>query len=316
MKLLLAALFCAALASSAYADGRAFPPDDCSEAAPFMSFTGIDGTNTFCNSGQTIFRNALPDCTAGQQVSYDGKQFTCDDKPNVPTCAADQVLTYTGNSYLCIKRTDTIPTCATGQYLTYNGNSYQCVMVQKLALPSCTDNQYAWSDGTTLSCKDFAATSVTQLSSYQMYMQRVGSAASMCQATAESHVISTNASYVLLNSAEVQPDGPGTKTYKTNCYVSNQGGSLSKAKLAIRNASGAIVYQSPSEIDCGSNQETLTDSMGWTTSVSSWANSPRRVDLPPSGMPYTITTEGQGCMGYSANSLTTYATFVVTEYGK
>lgn len=138
---LLAALFCVVLASSAHADGRAFPPDNCTTGSPFMAFTGVDGSNTFCNSGQDIFKSALPNCAAGQQITYDGAQFTCENKPDVPACAADQVLTFTGNSYLCIKRTDTIPTCATGQYLTYNGSSYQCVSVQVPVIPTCADGQ-------------------------------------------------------------------------------------------------------------------------------------------------------------------------------
>ena len=66
--LFLGLFFTLAFATASLADGRAFPPDDCSVASPFMAFTGIDGSNTFCNSGQDVLTNAIPNCAAGQVV--------------------------------------------------------------------------------------------------------------------------------------------------------------------------------------------------------------------------------------------------------
>jgi len=175
MRILLLALLCAAFALPAHADGgRAFPPDFCSEASPFMSFTALDGANTECRSGQDVLKNALPNCTPGQQVSFDGSGFTCENKPDVPACATNEVLTYTGNSYLCVKRTDSVPTCATGQYLTYNGSTYQCVSVTVPALPVCGAGQVVTSDGTQLTCVNGEGSAAKSCTAYPVTLHYGG----------------------------------------------------------------------------------------------------------------------------------------------
>ena len=163
-------------ASSAQADGRAFPPDNCSTGSPFMAFTGVDGSNTFCNSGQDIFKNALPSCGTGQVVAYDGSKFYCKAEVNVPTCqsgtflsfdgtnytcngtgvvtcGANQVLTFNGTSYFCVNKDATIPVCAANQFLTYNG-SYQCAAVNTPSIPTCAAGQVLTSNGGQLVCVD------------------------------------------------------------------------------------------------------------------------------------------------------------------
>ena len=152
------AAFCIAIAvfastpAHATNDSRAFPPDNCSAASPFMGFTGVATSNTFCNSGQDILNNALPACADGQEVAHENGKFVCKTPANVPTCnpneflnfdgqtytckstgvatcSNNQVLTYNGSSYFCVNKDATIPVCGANQFLTYNG-SYQCASVQ------------------------------------------------------------------------------------------------------------------------------------------------------------------------------------------
>jgi hypothetical protein len=127
---------------SALAEGRVFPPDDCTAAAPFMAFTGADGSNTYCNTGQDIFHNALPVCGPEQVVSYNGVTFYCRDLDNnVPTCVAGQFLTYNGTSYVCATPAGgstaptlpTIPNCASGEVLTGINGALACTAVTTAA---------------------------------------------------------------------------------------------------------------------------------------------------------------------------------------
>ena len=158
--------FCVAIAifaaQPAFAanDHRAFPPDNCTTGSPFMGFTGVDGSNTFCNSGQDILNNAIPTCGDGMQVAHEGGKFICKAQTNVPTCqpgtflsfdgtnytcngtgvatcGANQVLTFNGTSYFCVNKDATIPICTANQFLTYNG-SYQCAAVQTPAALNVT----------------------------------------------------------------------------------------------------------------------------------------------------------------------------------
>ena len=122
-----AALITLSLATNlAQADGRAFPPDNCTAESPFMAFTGVDGSNTFCNSGQDVLSNALPDCQANQQVAFDGTRFVCENKPAPPVCTANQVLTYTASGFVCVTKGAEVPTCTANELLTYNGDAFQC----------------------------------------------------------------------------------------------------------------------------------------------------------------------------------------------
>ena len=123
---LFAFLFTFCLAAPAWADGRAFPPDNCTTGSPFMAFTGVDGSNTFCNSGQDILLNALPSCGVNQQVIFDGSKFICEDKAIAPICAADQVLSYSQGGFVCVTKGSSVPTCEADQFLTYNGSGFQC----------------------------------------------------------------------------------------------------------------------------------------------------------------------------------------------
>jgi hypothetical protein len=105
-----------------------------------MAFNGAaDGNNTYCDSGQDVFLNALPNCVADQQVVFDGAKFACKDSPDVPTCNADQVLTYTAQGFICVARGASVPTCDKNQFLTYNGSAFQCASSQQI--PACDDGQ-------------------------------------------------------------------------------------------------------------------------------------------------------------------------------
>lgn len=125
-----------------------------------------------------------------------------------------------------------------------------------------------------------------------------------------SHTINSSARYVILDGTTSGPGGPSWG--RRNCMISNQSGSLSKAKIKIINAAGEIVYQSPSEVDCGDYYNSEYDIFGNSLRLYQW-NSSRRVDLDPAGAPYKITTEGSGCNGTSYNYLITWAGVQVTE---
>ena len=105
----------------ALADGRAFPPDDCSNTSPFMAFNGVaSGGNTYCRSGQDVLQNAIPACTADQVVAYNGSLFYCKTSEiEAPTCAAEEFLTYDGTSFSC--SSTIIPSCPSGEVLTGSG---------------------------------------------------------------------------------------------------------------------------------------------------------------------------------------------------
>jgi hypothetical protein len=167
---------------TAFADGRAFPPDGCSSNAPFMSFSGSDGSNTYCSDGQVVFKNAIPDCLANQSVVFDGSKFICKTDVSVPTCtpgqflsfngtnyeckssgvatcADNQVLTFNGSSYYCVNRTDKIPNCGKDEFLTYNG-SYQCAKVNTPSVPNCPTGYVLTGNGSALSCVVTAPTAL------------------------------------------------------------------------------------------------------------------------------------------------------------
>jgi len=144
MRLFLAALFCVLFASSAFADGRAFPPDHCSTNTPFMAFTGVDGSNTFCDSGQDVLNNALPKsiCGDGQVVVKQGNGFICKDDPAAPTCPSGQVLTFlSGSGFTCVNPQASVPNCGANQFLTYSNNAFQCASVQNTVTSSCPSGQ-------------------------------------------------------------------------------------------------------------------------------------------------------------------------------
>jgi len=150
----LSAVFCACFSVSAYADGRAFPPDHCSAGAPFMAWTGVDGSNTFCDSGQDILSSALlPGCAANQQVIFDGSKFVCEDKQAVPTCPDNQVLTFlSGPGFTCVNANATVPTCTANQFLTYSNGAFQCANVQQITIPECAANEVVTAHGGQLVC--------------------------------------------------------------------------------------------------------------------------------------------------------------------
>jgi hypothetical protein len=135
-RILLALLLCLGFDASALADGKVFPPDNCSATKPFMAFNGVaDNGNTYCSSGQDIFHNAIPACAPDQIVAYDGTQFYCTDNTlNPPTCAPGEVLTSNGSSFQCTA-TLTVPTCGPGEVLTGSGGTLTCV-AQASAGPS------------------------------------------------------------------------------------------------------------------------------------------------------------------------------------
>jgi ribosomal protein S27AE len=173
-------------------DSRAFPPDNCTTGSPFMGFTGVNGSNTFCNSGQDILSNAIPTCAAGQIVAHDGSKFYCKAELNVPTCTpgtflsfdgtnytcastgvatcgANQVLTFNGTSYYCVNKDATIPVCAANQFLTYNG-SYQCAAVNTPVIPNCGAGQYVAGNGSQLYCANLPATQTVVVSCPLQYV--------------------------------------------------------------------------------------------------------------------------------------------------
>jgi hypothetical protein len=177
---LLLALFLTAVIplNGAFADGRAFPPDNCSGANPFMAFNGVtSGGNTYCIDGQTVLNNALSTCDTDQVIAFNGSAFYCKtielDAPpacgpgefltsngssfscastNVPTCAANYVLTYNGSAFVCVPKNASIPTCAANQFLTYNGSSFQCAATQNLTIPTCGAGETLTGNGSTLTC--------------------------------------------------------------------------------------------------------------------------------------------------------------------
>ena len=178
---LLLALFLTALfpLNSAFAEGRAFPPDNCTGTNPFMAFNGVASNgNTYCINGQSVLSNALPGCSPNQQVIFDGTSFICQDSSsdlnlpscgagqfltsdgtnfsctstNVPTCQANYVLTYNGSAFVCVPKSASVPTCAANQFLTYNGTSFQCAATQQLTIPTCPSGQVLSGSGGNLTC--------------------------------------------------------------------------------------------------------------------------------------------------------------------
>ena len=101
-RILVALLLCLGLGASAHADGRVFPPDNCSTANPFMAFNATPDSNTYCINGQNVMRNAIPVCAADQIVSFNGSAFYCrNSEIELPVCAPGQVLTSNGASISC-----------------------------------------------------------------------------------------------------------------------------------------------------------------------------------------------------------------------
>jgi hypothetical protein len=170
-------LFVALLASQALADGRAFPPDNCTNTNPFMAFDGVaSGGNTYCINGQNVLSNALPGCSPNQQVVFNGTSFICQDNlldtpdcgpgqfltssggtlsctsTSVPTCQANYVLTYNGSAFVCVPKNASIPTCTANQFLTYNGSSFQCAATQTLSVPTCGAGETLTGSGGNLAC--------------------------------------------------------------------------------------------------------------------------------------------------------------------
>jgi hypothetical protein len=178
-RIFIALLLCLGFAASAHAEGgRAFPPDNCSGANPFMAFNGVEtGGNTYCINGQSVLSNALPGCGDGQQVVFEGGQFVCKTAsgtpPNcaagqfltftngnygcasttVPTCQANYVLTYNGSAFVCVPKSASIPTCDANQFLTYNGTSFQCAATQNLTVPTCAAGEILTGSGGQLVCE-------------------------------------------------------------------------------------------------------------------------------------------------------------------
>jgi len=131
MRIVLVALFCVLFASSAHADGQAFPPvGHCGSDQPFMSFTGTG--NTYCSTGQDVLVQALKDvCQPGQMVVYNGNNVICKDEPSAPTCPSGQVLTFlTNTGFTCVNPQASVPNCTANQFLTYSNNAFQCANVQ------------------------------------------------------------------------------------------------------------------------------------------------------------------------------------------
>lgn len=139
--------------------------------------------STICLTGQEVLKLAIPTCTAGnnvvfdgqsficmassniptctsrQRLTYNGVSFTCVDNDPVPTCTGNQVLTFNGSSYVCVDYSPEIPTCGQGYFLTYNGTSFQCAAQSALNVPTCTTNQFLTGIGGRLVCADISGTS-------------------------------------------------------------------------------------------------------------------------------------------------------------
>lgn len=154
-RLLLTAGLCLLVPTLALADGRAFPPDGCSTLSPFMAFTAVNNSNTYCTDGQGILTNALPSCSEGQHVEFSGGKFVCANSEGPNACGPTQVLTFTTSGYMCVDKGANVPTCAANQFLTYNGSTFQCAATQKINIPTCTPNQYLNAPGGVLVCEDF-----------------------------------------------------------------------------------------------------------------------------------------------------------------
>jgi hypothetical protein len=138
-RIFLALLFCLGFGASALADGKVFPPDNCSTANPFMAFNGVaDNGNTYCSSGQDIFHNAIPTCAPDQIVAYNGTEFYCTDNTlNPPTCAPGEVLTGSGGSFTCVAQSSGSPTGSWCGLATANFGFVQWVT------PSCSTASYS-----------------------------------------------------------------------------------------------------------------------------------------------------------------------------
>ena len=111
-------LVCLGFGVSALADGRVFPPDNCSTASPFMAFNATPDSNTYCINGQSVLSNALPVCVDGQQVVKEGGQFVCKNPPEeneeaqnltIPDCAPGEVLTGSGGVLACAGQQPAVP---------------------------------------------------------------------------------------------------------------------------------------------------------------------------------------------------------------
>ena len=138
-RLFLVTVLFAGFASTAQAANVAFPPDNCTPLNPFMSFKGTDtNENTYCSNGQSVLKNALPQCAADQVVVFDGSLFICKTETvSYPTCEPNEFLTYNGASLEC--RDPSVPSvCAEGQVITYTIMGWQCVSRENV--PTCGPN--------------------------------------------------------------------------------------------------------------------------------------------------------------------------------
>jgi hypothetical protein len=101
-----------------------------------------------------------------------------------------------------------------------------------------------------------------------------------------------------------------------NCLISNQGGSISSAKISIINVRGEKIYESPADPDCGEFVGSYDDGQGfnWKENVYAWP-AERRVDLPASGAPYTVSATGEAHYGWSVNYQASAGVVLITEYG-
>jgi putative Ig domain-containing protein len=150
-RIIIMLLFCLGFAASAHADGRVFPPDNCSVASPFMAFNAIADSNVYCNSGQQIFQHALPACLPDQVVTFTGGSFVCKNVANPPNCGEGEFLTFTNDAYGCGAVDSDIPTCGPNQVLSYNGVEFVCVP-HTGNIPACGANQFLTYNGSDFQC--------------------------------------------------------------------------------------------------------------------------------------------------------------------
>jgi hypothetical protein len=150
-RILLALLFGLGFGASALADGRVFPPDNCSTSSPFMAFSAIEGSNTYCTNGQDIFHNAIPACAADQIVAFNGASFYCKSAADAPpNCGPNQVLTFANDAYACVAAGEgnlTIPSCSPPQVLTGSGGSLTCTTPSTGASCGARQHMEVWTVG-------------------------------------------------------------------------------------------------------------------------------------------------------------------------
>jgi hypothetical protein len=149
-----------------------FPPIGCSAATPYFSWDGQQ-SQTSCQDGQQVLRNAIPGCLDGQAVEKENGVFICRDIPALiepPTCTTNQFLTYDGDVYKCKEVAALIlPNCQSNQALTVRANQLTCIDLPStttttVSIPACGSDQVLTGNGTSMHCVDLPSTTTTTVS--------------------------------------------------------------------------------------------------------------------------------------------------------